>query len=83
MLAKQRVSLILVSAHNVWAAFSLPGVSSCVASAGFPTSAFASYYFLSASPSQNPQPAIYDPVLNITYPVNLTNRIRFWMLIPT
>lgn len=44
-----------------------------MAPAGFPTSAFSSYYFLPASPTQYPQPAIYDPVLNITYPANLTN----------
>jgi hypothetical protein len=54
-------------------AASAPGASSYVAPAGFPTSAFTSYYFLPASPTQEPQPAIYDPVLNKTYPSNLTN----------
>jgi hypothetical protein len=50
---------------------SLPGESSYVAPHGYPTSAFSSYY---PSPSgQEPQPALYDPVLNITYPLNLTN----------
>lgn len=49
----------------------MPGASSYVAPAGFPTTAFSSYY---AVPSgQEPQPALYDPVLNITYPLNLTN----------
>ncbi|KAK0303477.1 hypothetical protein LTR01_008032 [Friedmanniomyces endolithicus] len=49
----------------------IPGVSSFVAPAGYPTSAFSSYY---PSPSgQEPQPALYDPVLNITFPRNLTN----------
>src|ERR1700760_3431767 len=54
-------------------AVSAPGASSYVAPAGFPTSAFTSYYFLPASPTQEPQPAIYDPVLGKTYPSNLTN----------
>lgn len=52
---------------------SLPGVKAYTPPFGFPTSAFASYYFLPASPTQEPQPALYDPVLNITYPANLTN----------
>ncbi|KAL2004087.1 hypothetical protein VTN02DRAFT_307 [Thermoascus thermophilus] len=52
---------------------SLPGASSYVAPAGFPTSAFSSYYYLPARPTQEPQPALHDPVLNITFPYNLTN----------
>ena len=52
---------------------SAPGSASYLVSAGFPTSAFSSYYFLPASPTQEPQPAIYDPVLNKTWPYNLTN----------
>ncbi|KAL9046022.1 MAG: hypothetical protein Q9214_001042 [Letrouitia sp. 1 TL-2023] len=40
--------------------------------AGFPTSVFPSYY-IPPAPTQEPQPALYDPVLNITYPLNLTN----------
>ncbi|GFF32961.1 sphingomyelin phosphodiesterase 2 [Aspergillus udagawae] len=51
----------------------LPGASSYVAPAGFPTSAFSSYYYLPAEPTQEPQPVIRDPVLNITFPYNLTN----------
>ena len=48
-----------------------PGASSYVAPPGYPTTAFPSYY---PTPSgQEPQPALYDPVLNITYPANLTN----------
>src|SRR5438552_3836562 len=43
---------------------SLPGVKAYTPPFGFPTSAFASYYFLPASPTQEPQPALYDPVLN-------------------
>ncbi|KAK4580259.1 hypothetical protein LTR86_000462 [Recurvomyces mirabilis] len=49
----------------------IPGASSYVAPAGFPTSAFSSYYPVPSG--QEPQPALYDPVLNITYPLNLTN----------
>ena len=53
----------------------IPGASSYVASLGFPTSAFSSYYYLpdNAKPTQEPQPAIYDPILNLTFPYNLTN----------
>jgi hypothetical protein len=50
---------------------SIPGASSYVAPAGYPTTAFSSYY--PAPSGQEPQPALYDPVLNITYPLNLTN----------
>lgn len=49
-----------------------PGLPSYIASAGFPTSVFSSYY-LPPSTTQEPQPALYDPVLNITFPPNLTN----------
>ncbi|OJJ42884.1 hypothetical protein ASPZODRAFT_20164 [Penicilliopsis zonata CBS 506.65] len=54
-------------------ASALPGVSSYVADAGFPTSAFSSYYYSPAQPTQEPQPVIYDPVLNYTFPHNLTD----------
>lgn len=45
---------------------------SYVVPAEFPSSIFPSYYY-GASPTQNPQPAIFDPVLNYTYPLNLTD----------
>ena len=48
------------------------GASSFVAPAGFPTSVFSSYYENPVA-TQEPQPALYDPVLNITFPANLTN----------
>ena len=48
------------------------GPSAYTVSAGFPTSAFSSYYIPPAS-TQEPQPILHDPVLNITYPLNLTN----------
>ncbi|KAG9233801.1 sphingomyelin phosphodiesteras-like protein [Amylocarpus encephaloides] len=50
----------------------LPGVSFFVVPTAFPTSVFSSYYAKPA-PTSEPQPAIFDPVLNITYPLNLTN----------
>ncbi|KAK5676882.1 hypothetical protein LTS10_010646 [Elasticomyces elasticus] len=61
----------LARAGGYGAAGGLPGASSYVAPAGFPTSAFSSYYPVPSG--QEPQPALYDPVLNITYPLNLTN----------
>ena len=51
---------------------SIPGPLAYTATAGFPTSAFSSYYIPPLA-TQEPQPALYDPVLNITFPLNLTN----------
>ncbi len=51
---------------------SIPGPAAYTATAGFPTSAFSSYYIPPLA-TQEPQPALYDPVLNITFPLNLTN----------
>ena len=50
----------------------LPGSATFKAPAGFPTSLFSSYY-VPASPTQEPQPAVYDPALKQTYPFNLTD----------
>ena len=50
----------------------LPGLPSYAAPAGFPTSLFSSYY-VPPSPTQEPQPAVYDPILKLTYPFNLTD----------
>ncbi|OTA22926.1 hypothetical protein BTJ68_14512, partial [Hortaea werneckii EXF-2000] len=62
---------VLADAANGDLMHAAPGQSSFTASAGYPTTAFSSYY---PSPSgQQPQPALYDPVLNITFPRNLTN----------
>jgi hypothetical protein len=66
-------AVVLLQTVTSSALSSIPGASSYVASAGFPTSAFSSYYLLPATPTQEPQPALYDPVLNITFPYNLTN----------
>lgn len=48
------------------------GPSAYTVTAGFPTSAFSSYYQVPVA-TQEPQPALYDPVLNMTFPLNLTN----------
>ncbi|KAL8736504.1 MAG: hypothetical protein Q9166_000296 [cf. Caloplaca sp. 2 TL-2023] len=48
------------------------GPSAYTVNAGFPTSVFSSYY-IPPTATEEPQPALYDPVLNITYPLNLTN----------
>ncbi|CAD6447272.1 32783d75-543c-494e-a4b2-18cf42dd1f5a [Sclerotinia trifoliorum] len=50
----------------------LPGAPSIVVPSAFPTSVFSSYYLKPAATSE-PQPALYDPILNITYPLNLTD----------
>lgn len=49
----------------------IPGASKYTAPAGYPTTAFSSYYPVPSG--QEPQPALFDPVLNITFPLNLTN----------
>lgn len=49
-----------------------PAVSSYVAPAGFPTSIFSEYHSKPVA-TQEPQPKIYDPVLKITFPYDLTN----------
>lgn len=50
----------------------IPGISAYTVTAGFPTSAFPSYWEAPVE-TQEPQPALFDPVLNITFPLNLTN----------
>ena len=50
----------------------IPGVPAYTVTAGFPTSAFPTYWEAPVQ-TQEPQPALYDPVLNITFPLNLTN----------
>lgn len=49
-----------------------PGALSFVVPAGFPSQIFSDYYSNATSTSE-PQPKIYDPVLNITYPLPLTD----------
>ena len=50
----------------------IPGISAYTVTAGFPSSAFPTYWEAPVE-TQEPQPALYDPVLNITFPLNLTN----------
>lgn len=50
----------------------LPGSSSFVVPSAFPTSVFSSYY-VKPSAGAEPQPAIYDPILNTTFHLNLTD----------
>ncbi|KAG9738430.1 sphingomyelin phosphodiesteras-like protein, partial [Aureobasidium melanogenum] len=57
-----------VSAQNIPSG----AVSSHIASSGFPTSVFSSYWVKPVATAE-PQPALYDPVLNITFPLNLTS----------
>lgn len=64
---------VIIAATLTLAHSSLPGSRAYTAPANFPTSAFSSYYLSPAKPTAEPQPALYDAVLNITYPVNLTN----------
>ncbi|KAB2575605.1 Sphingomyelin phosphodiesterase [Lasiodiplodia theobromae] len=66
------VSMIPFALSSPEMQVSAPGVLSYEVSAGFPTSAFSSYY-LPPSTTQEPQPALHDPVLNITFPLNLTD----------
>ncbi|CAI7606277.1 unnamed protein product [Penicillium glandicola] len=76
-LFKMQALLVLLGAINlilnVAFATSLPGDSSYVAAAGFPTSAFSSYYLSPAQPTKQPQPIVYDPVLDLTFPYELTD----------
>jgi len=59
------------SAHGAQAP-GAPGAASYVVPSAFPTSVFSSYY-VKPAPTSEPQPALHDPVLNITFPLNLTD----------
>lgn len=50
----------------------LPGASSFVAPAGFPTTAFSTYYPVPSG--QEPQPVLVDPVLNRCVPLKSPSR---------
>lgn len=50
----------------------MPGAASFVVPTAFPVSVYSTYY-VKAAPTSEPQPALFDPILNITYPFNLTN----------
>jgi hypothetical protein len=69
------LSVLPVLARRVQAEESsanIPGVKSFVVPSSFPTSIFSSYYFSPVATAE-PQPVLYDPILNITYPRNLTD----------
>lgn len=51
---------------------SMPGAASYVVPTAFPTTVYSSFY-VNPGPTQEPQPAIFDPILNITFPLNLTD----------
>ncbi|ROW08824.1 hypothetical protein VMCG_02745 [Cytospora schulzeri] len=68
---KVQIPLMLSSLVAVTDA-GLPGATSYVVPTAFPTSVYSSYY-VKPGPTQEPQPAIFDPVLNITFPLNLTD----------
>ena len=53
-------------------ALEILGVDKYTVPAAFPTSVFSSYYSPPTA-TQEPQPALFDLVLNITYPLNLTD----------
>lgn len=73
-----QVILSLVTSMAFWSTASasiakdLPGAASYVVPTAFPTSVFSSYY-VKPAPTVEPQPVLYDPILNITYPLNLTD----------
>lgn len=50
----------------------LPGASTFVVSTAFPTTVFPTYYQPPTATAEA-QPALYDPILNITFPLNLTD----------
>jgi hypothetical protein len=68
LMAQTALSLFTVALAQA----ELPGVASFVVPSAFPTSVFSSYY-VKPAPTTEPQPALHDDVLNITYPLNLTN----------
>ncbi|RDW85891.1 putative sphingomyelin phosphodiesterase [Coleophoma crateriformis] len=50
----------------------IPGAASYTVSSAFPTSVFSSYY-VKPEATAEPQPVIYDPILNTSFPLNLTD----------
>ena len=72
-LAALAVPLLLASlTTSTQTGRTIPGISAYTVTAGFPSSAFPTYWEAPVE-TQEPQPALYDPVLNITFPLNLTN----------
>lgn len=50
----------------------IPGASAYTVSSAFPTSVFPTYYQKPAATAEA-EPALFDPILNLTFPLNLTN----------
>ncbi len=75
-IAKMALSMItlviLCGTVSASIARDLPGAASYIVPSAFPTSVFSSYY-VKPAPTVEPQPALYDPILNYTYPLSLTN----------
>ncbi|PSS02476.1 Metallo-dependent phosphatase-like protein [Coniella lustricola] len=69
---KPQIPLVLSAVSAGAAEAGPPGDASYVVPTAFPTTVYSSYY-VKPGPTQEPQPAIYDPVLNITFPLNLTD----------
>ena len=72
LLGSVALVVIALSLFSPVTAKNAPGDLSFVCPAGFPTSVFSSYY-VPPSATQEPQPMVFDPALNSTYPLNLTN----------
>jgi hypothetical protein len=69
---KMAAMAVLASITLASAQAQLPGAATFVVPSAFPTSIFPSYY-VKPAPTSEPQPALHDPILNITYPRNLTD----------
>ncbi|KAI1335081.1 Metallo-dependent phosphatase-like protein [Xylariaceae sp. FL0016] len=68
------LAVFALSSHCLLAAAqsSMPGATAYTVPGAFPTYIYSSYY-VTAGPTSEPQPAIYDPVLNKTFPLNVTD----------
>ncbi|KAH8812697.1 sphingomyelin phosphodiesterase-like protein [Xylogone sp. PMI_703] len=75
MAGTKKLSLLLlpcVSAFNIPSHNSLPGAASYTVPSTFPTGVFSKYYVKPGS-NVEPQPVVFDPVLKINYPEQLTD----------
>lgn len=74
-LQRSILAIMICNSAPAWAQSSYQssvGSSAYTVPAAFPTSVFPSYYIPPTS-TQEPQPALYDPVLKKAYPLNLTD----------
>ncbi|KAK7962496.1 uncharacterized protein PG986_003321 [Apiospora aurea] len=65
----------VVLAAAAAATTSMPGLASFTVPPAFPTSVFSSYY-VKPGPTQEPQPALYDPILNKTFGLGVTDPLN-------